>query len=163
MHAQPSPLHKQVAFSPQKSGGTPREVLVDIDSLGRLWKAWPSPVVREDEGAAIGQELEERAAVQPQGFDDLPLCGLDFGIHLVGRQIDESCGHVCDEALKLQPVVSGRGYRREGLIRLVLQSGHDTATLRPTVGARSGSFGQPLGTGTALLPGAILSIRVSAG
>jgi hypothetical protein len=33
-------------------------VLVDIDALGRLRKAWPRPVVREDEGAAIGLELE---------------------------------------------------------------------------------------------------------
>jgi hypothetical protein len=54
--------------------------------------------MREDESAAVGLELEERAAVQPQRFNDLPLGGLDFGIHLVGRQVDESCGHVGHEA-----------------------------------------------------------------
>lgn len=70
-------------LSPEQSGCTPGEVLVNIDSLRRLGKAWPRPLMCEDERIAVGLKLEERAAVQSEGFNDLPLGGLDFRIHLV--------------------------------------------------------------------------------
>ena len=97
----------------------------------------------EDDGAAIGLELEERTAIQSQRFDNLPLGRLDLGVDLVGRQIDESCRHLGHEALKLEHIVRCPGRGRGRPIRLILQPDHDTVATLPVCAEREPSRPDP--------------------